>query len=271
MAMVRVIIVSVVVMAMVRVIMVAVVVMTVVRVIMAVMAVVVMAMVRVIMVSVTVVVGSHARLKPAALSQKQPFFHREVPLELADLLLDVGHGVLHPFRGNDAQWIQWRDQVVVGLTKFTVVARVARSPIELLGVELYPQRFSGSRACHDIPRLQAIDDDHRQNDGGNHRPDQLQPVVMWKEGGLSVLVVGVFPGKSKEQEIHQEEHRGDDPNVEAHQPIQLNPVFGGCWWGIIPVGDVQIDDRSEKDHHKHQPQVGIQTGIRVSDVLFTTP
>ena len=229
-----------------------------------------MVVIAVVVATVSVVVAGDAGLQARPLRQEQPLFHGQVPFENSNLLLDIGHGIFHTFRGDDAQRVHGRDQVVVGLTKLTIIACVAHRPVKLLGVDLYPQSVWGRIPCHHIPGLETINDDDSQNDGRNHRPNQFQPVVVRKERGLAVLVISVLPSEAKQQEVDQEEDERDDPDVETHQPIQLHAVLGSRGRRVITVRDVEIDDRSKEPHHKHQPQVGIQTGIRMGNFFFPT-
>ena len=176
-------------MAIVSVIVIAVVVVVVTVMAIASVSVVAMVVIAVVVATVSVVVAGDAGFQARALRQEQPLFHGQVPFENSNLLLDIGHGIFHTFRGDDAQRVHGRDQVVVGLTKLTIIACVAHRPVKLLGVDLYPQSVWGRIPCHHIPGLETINDDDSQNDGRNHRPNQLQPVVVRKERGLAVLVI----------------------------------------------------------------------------------
>ena len=217
------------------------------------------------------VIRSQTGCQTSAFCQKQPLLHRKVLFQYSNLLLDIGHGILYTLAGNDPHGVHRCDEVVVGLSKLSILSRIARCPIKLLGVQLNPQGVCRSITGHDIPSLKTIDDDDRQNNGGNHCPDQLQTVIVREEGGLAVLVVSILPSKHEKEGVHQKEHRRDDPNIEAHQPIQLNTVFRSRWWSIIPVYDIQVNNRSKESEHEHQPEVRIQTGVSMRNVLFATP
>ena len=217
----------------------------------------------------TVVVRGEARHQALALGHQQAFLHGQVVLEVTNLFLDVHDGVLHPFRSQDAQWVHRRDQVVVGLAKLPVRTGVAGRPVKLLGVHLDAQSIGGGVARHGIPCAEAINDDHRQHDGRNHRPDDLQPVVVGKEGGLAVLVVGVFPREVEEERVHQNEHSSDDPDVEAHQRVQRHTVHRGSRRSVVSIGPVEVGRRSKEHDDECQEQIGVQTGVGVGDVLLT--
>ena len=173
---------------------------------------------------VTVVIFGHAGYQSRAFSQQQPFLHRQIAPQGGNLLLDVGHGVLDSLSRDDAHWVHRSNEVVVRLSKLAILTRITGGPVKLLGIKLHLEGFSRSFTGHVVPSLQTIDDDHSQDNGWNDRPDQLQTVVVREESCLAVLVVGILPSKDEKQRVHQEEHRGDDPNVETHQPVQLHTV-----------------------------------------------
>ena len=91
--------------------------------------------------AVSVIILGDALLKPGPFREEQSLLHGEVSLQRGNLTLDFGHGVLNSFGGDDAQWIERRNQVVVGLPELTIIAGVARGPIELLRIDLNAQGF----------------------------------------------------------------------------------------------------------------------------------
>ena len=181
---------------------------------------IVVAVVRVVvMAAVAMIVGDEAGGQRGAFRNEQPLFHGEVVLEVPNLLVDFHDGVLYTLRRQDAERIHRRDQVVVGLAELTIVSSVAGRPIELLGVDLDAQGIGGDITGHRVPGLQTVDDDHREDNGRDDRPNELEAVVMSKEGRLAVLIVSVFPREVEEQAVHQHKDHRDDPDVEAHQPV----------------------------------------------------
>ena len=203
-------------------------------------------------IAVAVIVGDEAGRQRGALGNQQPLFHGEVVLEVPNLLVDFHDGVLHALRRQDAERIHRRDQIVVGLTKLPIVSSVAGRPVKLLGVNLDAQGISGDVTGHGVPGLQTVDDDHREDNGRDDRPDELETVVMREEGRLAVLVIGVFPGEVEEQAVHQNEDRGDDPDVEAHQPIEVHTVGRSRRRCVVPIGPVEVSRGSEEHDDKRQ-------------------
>ena len=231
----------------------------------------VLGVVVVAVVTMSVVVLGNAGLQTGALSEQQSLFHGQVLLQIADLLLDLHDGVLHPFRRDDAERIHRRDQVVVGLSELAIVADVTCRPVKLLGVDFDAQGLRRSGTRHVVPGAQTVDDDHRQHDGRNHRPDQLQAVVVREERRLAVLVIGVFPGEEEEQAVHQHEDRGDDPDVEAHERVHGHTVRRSRRRSVVSVSPVEVGGGCEEYRDEHEEEVRVQAGVGVGDVLLTAP
>ena len=220
-------------------------------------------------VRMAMVIRGEAGLEAHALRKQQALFHRQVLLEIPNLLLNLHHGVLHPFRRDDAQRVHRRDQIVVGLAEFTVVSNIAGCPVELLRIHLDPQRLSGCLTGHLIPGAQSVNDDHRQHNGRDDRPHQLESVVVREKGGFAVFVVGVLPSEDKQQCIDQDEDRRDDPDVEAHQGVHGRTMLRSGRRGIVTIGPVEVGSGGKEHCHEHQEEIRVELGVRMGDVLLT--
>jgi hypothetical protein len=60
--------------------------------------------------------------------------------------------------------------------------------------------------------VRPIDDDDRKYTGGDHRPDQLELVVVWLPERLAILAVDVLSSEPEQEDVGEHEGDQEDPS-----------------------------------------------------------